>query len=176
MKMKTNRWLIWIVVLLLIMNISAVFTMLYHKKQERRVETPFIAADPELAESMRYSGRWFRDELGLSGEQMREFSQFNPVFRQKLRSINIELNNVKMEMLNEMKAENSDKTRLDMLSDSIGALHSELKKVTYSYYLDFKKILNPEQQEKLDLIFAGMFRGEIPAGGPGRGMQRGRRF
>jgi hypothetical protein len=57
-----------------------------------------------------------------------------------------------------------------MLSDSIGMLHSELKKITYTYYLDFKRISTPEQQQKLKEIFWLIFEGEIPAG-PGRGMQ-----
>jgi hypothetical protein len=61
-----------------------------------------------------------------------------------------------------------------MLSDSIGMLHSELKKITYSYYLEFKRISTPEQKEKLNEIFSRMFEGEIPAG-QGKGMQ-GRGF
>jgi Spy/CpxP family protein refolding chaperone len=174
--MKTNSWLKWLVVLLLIVNVSAIATMVYHQKQARTDESSSPSFMFESEESLRYSGRWFRDELGLTREQMREFSRFNPVFRQKVRSINIDLNRVKMEMLREMNAKESNIERLNMLSDSIGNLHSELKKVTYSYYLEFKKIINPEQQEKLSQIFAGMFEGVTPQGGAGRGMQGGRRF
>lgn len=174
--MKTNNWLKWLIILLLIVNVSALTTMFYHQKHEARlVESLSDSVIPESGESMRNSGRWFRDELGLTREQMREFSGFNPQFRQKARSIAIGLNTVKMEMLREMNKENYDTARLNMLSDSIGSLHAELKRATYDYYLDFKKILNTDQQEKLSKIFSGMFEGEIPQGGPRRGMQRGRR-
>ncbi len=54
---------------------------------------------------MRYSGRWFRDELELTGQQMKEFSGFNPVFRQKVRSINFELARKKQSMLEELASE-----------------------------------------------------------------------
>jgi Spy/CpxP family protein refolding chaperone len=172
-----NKWLIWIIVLLLIMNVSAVVTMFYHKEQVNRTEEVIVnPANIESASSMQYSGRWFRDQLQLSREQMNEFSRFNPVFRQRLRSINIELSEKRMQMLNELASEKSDTSLLNDLSDSIGALHSNLKKATYAYYLEFKKICTPQQQEKLKEIFNRMFEGEMPSGGPGRGMQGGRRF
>lgn len=174
MKQKT---FIWIIILLLIMNVSAIVTMLYHKKQENKaaeVSESTVAA-MQQGPSMQYSGRWFRDELGLTGSQMREFSRFNPVFRQKVRNINIELLKEKQKMLDELAREKSDTTLLNELSDSVGALHSKLKRATYAYYLEFKKICTPEQQEKLNSIFNRMFEGETPAG-PGRGMQGGGRY
>lgn len=174
MKAKT---FIWIITLLLIINISAIVTMLYHKKQEKQsegVSNSYVEA-MQSQPSMQYSGRWFRDELQLTREQMAEFSQFNPVFRQKVRSINFDLADKRQQMLDELAAEKSDTTLLNGLSDSIGALHSELKKATYAYYLEFKRICTPDQQEKLHDIFNNMFEGEMPAGGR-RGMQGGRRF
>lgn len=175
--MKTNNWLKWLVILLLIVNVSALTTMILHQRQEAAtVDSLNQSAIFESEESLKYTGRWFRDELGLTREQMKEFSRFNPGFRQKARNINLELNTVKAEMLREMNKENYDTTRLNLLSDSTGRLHSELKKATYIYYLDFKRILNQEQQEKLSQIFAGMFEGAVHQGGPGRGMGRGRRM
>lgn len=172
--MKTKS-LIWIIILLLIMNVSAIVTMLYHRTQEKKAEyvSGSYAEATQSAPSMQYSGRWFRDELQLTGEQMKEFTQFNPAFRQKVRSINIELAQKKQQMLDELAAEKNDTALLNSLSDSIGALHSELKKATYAYYLEFKRICTPGQQEKLHAIFNRMFEGEMP-GGPGKGMQGGR--
>lgn len=170
-----KKWLIWIVILLLVINLTAIITILFNRKQDVAEEMPIQGDQPESASSMKYSGRWFRDELGLTGDQMREFSGFNPAFRQKVRHINIELIEKRRQMLEEMAAENSDTARLDQLSDSIGMLHSDLKEATYFYYLEFKRISTAEQQEKLKQIFSIMFEGELPAG-PGRGMQGEGRF
>lgn len=171
-----NKWLIWLVLLLLIMNVSAIITMLYHQKSEKTSGKFQAISVKDSVSSVQYSGRWFRDELQLSRDQMAMFSDFNPPFRHKVRSINIELLEKRREMLDELTAENSDTLRLNILSDSIGMLHAGLKKATYEYYLEFKKICTPEQQEKLKEIFGTMFEGEIPAGGPGQGMHRGRRY
>jgi Spy/CpxP family protein refolding chaperone len=169
--------LTWIIILLLIMNVSAIVTMLYHKSQEEKAE--IVSGNPVAAiqsgPTMKYSGRRFRDELGLTSDQMREFSRFNPIFRQKLRDLNIRLLRKRQEMIDELAVDKSDTTMLNSLSYSIGELHSELKKATYAYYLEFKRICTPEQKEKLNSIFNNMFEGETPVVGPGRGMQgRGR--
>lgn len=170
-----KKWYIWVALILIVINLSALITMLINSKHEKAYETLSKESSEESALSMKYSGRWFRDELELTGEQMKEFQRFNPSFRQKVRNINSELGEKKKLMLDEMNTEKSDTARLNMLSDSIGMLHAELKKITYTYYLEFKRISTPEQQEKLKEIFSRMFEGEIPAG-PGRGMQGGGRY
>jgi len=170
-----KKWYIWVALILIVINITALITMLINSKHEKVYEMPSGVISEESALSVKYSGRWFRDELGLTREQMREFQRFNPSFRQKVRNINSELGEKRKHMLDEMNAEKSDTARLNMLSDSIGMLHSELKKITYSYYLEFKRISTPEQQKKLKEIFSRMFEGEIPAE-PGRGMQGGGRY
>lgn len=157
------------------MNISTIVTMLFHKKQETKAEEITLQEiTTGSGSSMKYSGRWFRDELGLTREQMKEFSGFNPSFRQKAGYINRQLTETRKLMLDEMAAENSDTMKLNILADSIGMLHSELKKATYSYYLEFKRICTPEQNEKLMRVFDEMFEGNVPSGGRGRGMQGGR--
>jgi Spy/CpxP family protein refolding chaperone len=169
-----KKWYIWVALILIVINLSALITMMINSKHDKAYEMQSGVSSEESA-SVKYSGRWFRDELGLTREQMREFQHFNPSFRQKVRNINSELEEKRKHMLDEMDAENSDTARLNILSDSIGMLHSELKKKTYSYYLEFKRISTPEQKEKLKDIFSRIFEGEIPAG-PGRGMQGGGRF
>jgi Spy/CpxP family protein refolding chaperone len=159
------------------MNVSAIVTILSNKRQENKSEeiSKSMVTNIQSGPSMQYSGRWFRDELQLTPEQRKEFSRFNPVFRQKLRTINIGLSEEREKILDELTKETSDTVLLNNLSDSIGQLHSELKKVTYAYFLEFKRICTPEQEEKLHSIFKNMFEVETPAAGPGQGMKHGRR-
>ena len=74
-----------------------------------------------------------------------------------------------------MTAEKCDTIRLNTLSDSIGILHSNLKKATYKYYIDIKNICDTQQQEKLEQLFGGMFAGDGRMGKYGKGGQQGRR-
>jgi hypothetical protein len=178
--MKTenrNNWMVWAIVALALLNITTLITVVYHKNQiiEKEVVTTSDTVKSESA-SVKYSGRYFRDELNLSNEQMSMFSHFNPEFRQEVREINLKLAEKRHAMLVEMAQKNSNKDRLNLLSDSIGYLHANLKKVTYMYYLNFKSICSQDQQKKLEQLFGEMFNSDIQMGQNGRGGQGGRRY
>jgi hypothetical protein len=172
-----NRWMMWAIIALAVLNISTLITVVYHKnqvvEQEEGVATDSIKSENA---SVLYSGRYFRDELNLSNEQMTMFSNFNPEFRQEARAINLKLAAKRNEMLIEMAVKNSDKIKLNLLSDSIGYLHASLKKVTYMYYLNFKNICNQEQQNKLEQLFREIFNRDAPMVQTGRGEPGGRRY
>jgi len=171
----------WAIVALAVLNLTTILTIIYSRSQNGQVnavpETGIIQSENASA---RFSGRYFRDQLGLNNEQMSRFKEFNPGFRQHVRDININLVHLRQQMLEEMSAPDSDTSKLDLLSDSVGYLHADLKKLTYRYYLDFKKICNKQQKEKLDQLFGEMFATDIHTGqyGPGGpyGRGRGRRF
>jgi Spy/CpxP family protein refolding chaperone len=178
--MKTenkNRWVVWALVALAVLNITTLITMVYHKNHviEQEVVTAPDSINSEKA-SVLYSGRYFREELNLSNEQMNKFSQFNPEFRQEVRRINLLLTEKRHAMLIEMAEDKSDKNKLNLLSDSIGYLHASPKKVTYIYYLNFKNICNREQQKKLEQLFGEMFNNDTQMVQPGAGNPGGRRY
>ena len=176
--METNskyRWMIWAIAFLALMNIATILTVVFQRSKSDTV----ITTDPIVIEtensSIKYSGRFFRDQLNLNKEQMNQFVRFNGEFRQHARDINRNLNRQRNQMLTELSADESDTDKLNRLSDSIGFLHSDLKKLTYNYYLNFKKICTPEQQENLELLFSGIFTNDLQMGQKGQGGQVRRR-
>jgi Spy/CpxP family protein refolding chaperone len=178
--MKTenrSRWMIWAIVILVVMNLTTIITVVHNKKQLSD-NGPLPSSDQGMSESasMQYSGRYFRDSLGLNMEQMKKFSEFNPGFRQSVMAINKGMSEKRHEMLVEMAKNECDTNKLNVLSDSIGFLHARLKKETYQYYINFKKICNQEQQKKLKQIFGAMFNNDMQMVMKGRGTQSGRRM
>ena len=171
--MKTeNRYkvMVWAIVILALMNITTFLTILYNRDGSgRQATTPEKAPIGTEVTSPQYSGRYFRDQLGLNNEQMRRFVDINPAFRQGVRSANIELDRKRNRMFTEMNSESCDTGRLNSLSDSIGILHSDIKKLTYRYYLDLRDICNEQQKEKLAQMFSEIFAGDLRMGQYGRG-------
>jgi len=167
-----HNWMIWAIIVLALMNISTFVTILIHNNRPGEITSSQL---PEQggseSTSLRYSGRYFRDQLGLNREQMSHFSEFNPEFRRNVRDINFSLASLRQRMIKEMAGETSDTMKLNELSDSIGHLHADLKKLTYKYYFDFRKICNKEQQETLEQMFGEMFAVDNQ---PGPGMHRSR--
>jgi len=182
MKTENNYSLmVWIIVVLAVLNISTFTTIIYHQYRSGQ-STAISDSDPKQpeADSKKFSGRYFRDKLNLSSDQMDKFRVINLAFRPKTRDITIALESKRKQMFIEMSAQNSDTSRLNLLSDSIGLLHSNLKKLTYRYYIDIKEICDQEQQIKLEQIFQEIFSsdslmGHPGIGGPG-GRQHGKQF
>jgi hypothetical protein len=172
-----NNWMVWAIAVLAVMNLATLITVINHRNKVDEQET-IVIPDQTKSEntSVKYSGRYFRDELNLSDEQMKRFSEFNPEFRQKVMAINRNLDSKRHEMLIEMAEKNCDTNRLNLLSDSIGYLHASLKKQTYLYYRNFKRICDEEQQKKLEQLFGEMFSSDIQMGQHVRGVQGGRRY
>lgn len=178
---NSNRMIIWAIVVLAVLNITTILTIIYHRHESRpEIDMQGSGTFGGENSSVRFSGRWFRDELGLSVEQMNRFREFNPAFRQHVRDINLQLNDLRRLMLDEMSSPVSDSARLNSLADSVGYLHADLKKQTYRYYMNFKDMCNMEQKEKLDNMFGEMFAADVQTGkyGPGGpyGRGRGKRF
>ena len=171
-----NRWMVWAIVILAAMNIATIVTVLRNRNLTK--EENFVEDDSQLqpeAGAIRYSGRWYRDQLNFNREQMNRFAGINSAFREDVQFINLNLNLLRQKMLDEMASDGPDTIRLNILSDSIGTLHSDLKKITYKYYTDLKTICNEQQKEKLEHLFSGMFSIDGRMGPYGRGNQQGRR-
>jgi len=168
--------MIWVIVILTVMNITTIITVVYNRNRsgDERVVAG-INVPQSGSTSVSYSGRWFRDQLNFTSEQMGSFVEFNPVFRGNVRRINMDLNLLREKMLSEMASEKCDTVILNTLSDSIGTLHAHLKKVTYKYYINIKDICDTQQQEKLEQLFGGMFASDGRMGQYGKGGQQGRR-
>jgi len=180
--MKTeykHTLMVWAIVGLAFMNISTLITVLYHKYQSDKLETfPLQVQNQSETTSENFSGRYFRDKLHFDNSQMEKFREFNPIFRHQARSITLELTIIRKKMLDEMAVNNSDTVRLNMLSDSIGILHSDLKKITYKYYLEIKNMCDKNQQKRLEQIFMEVFPDDKSLENAGKGrfrMQRGKR-
>lgn len=175
-----NKLMMWAIVTLAILNLATIASVLYYRNRDRQGRA-IQEAGPIHSEnaSIRFSGRYFRDQLNLNARQMEKFREFNSGFRQEVRNINLELSNIRRKMLDEMASPDYDTVRLNSLADSVGQLHAYLKVLTYRYYLDFNEICSKDQKEKLNSLFGDLFvtdvhAGQYKAGTYGRG--RGRRF
>ena len=167
--------LFWGVIVLAVLNLSIIATLIY-QKYISQPDTENLTNNYEDMQdrNVRFSGRYFKENLLLTPDQISQFQNFNPAFRNNAMEINTELARLRREMLKEMSGSDPDTSRLNQLSDSIGFLHSQLKKLTYRYYLDFKAICRPDQYPLLEQMFDETFSNDQVSGQGNRMRQRGR--
>ena len=83
------KMMVWTIVILAVFNIATIATIFYSRYKSVQY-LPMTSSGREISErsSMQFSGRYFRDHLGLNAQQMNRFSQFNPTFRRQVQNIN----------------------------------------------------------------------------------------
>ena len=169
--MNKHTILKWSVVILVLLNVSTIATILYHKYQEK-IEKQDLILDTQGQNPL--NGRYFRQTLGFTDSQMDVFRTVNHKFRPNANGIIIKIDSLKKEMFAEIRKPVSDTVRLNALALETGNLHAQLKRETNRFYLKIKAACTPEQIEKLQDAFSPLFKNE-PCQGNGRGHQgRGR--
>jgi Spy/CpxP family protein refolding chaperone len=167
-----NRTLIWIIIILVATNLSTIGSFYYHRLTETKTE------GTKQGEQMAIPGeqrtRFFRDQLNLSAEQLDQFRDINRTFNRTARSIEMNLAQLREDMITELGTQNPDSTRLDQIAIDVGNNHRELKQVTTTFYLNMKKICTVEQQAKLHEIFQSMLNKDNQVNLPRPGNQGGR--
>ena len=173
---ERNKILIWLVVLLVILNVTTIATILYHNYKERQTENDSVIVN---SEGKMINGRLIRSELSFDNNQIDRFRKINHLFRPTAMAIVFKIDSLKAIMFQELQKQRVDTLKLNNLSDQIGNLHGKLKQETFRFYLQIKSICAPEQVSKLEKIFAPLFKNEglnMPRGqghqpfGRGRGM------
>ncbi len=157
MNKNTSRILIYTVIFLAVLNMATFITIGIHIYQSKKELSG--ASDEAIKTTQNFNGRYFRDQLQLSPDQMSRFRPINEKFRSNAKRINSELNILRIEMLEKMTKTSEETSELIAIADSIGSLHSELKKFTYQYYLNIKAICSAEQTDELNTIFKSFFNG-----------------
>lgn len=166
---STYRILIWIIVILSATTISMGISFCYHKQQDRKALEKKIE-QVEMPSEQRT--RFFREQLDLRQDQMNIFRELNRNYNRSARQISLQLEELRVAMINEMGVKYPDQGKLNSVSDSIGQLHSNLKDLTIRYYLDMKKECDEQQQIKLNEIFMSVSKSKEDISLP----QRGRKF
>ena len=162
-----NKFLLFIVLLLVVTNITTVLTVRY-KTNDRL--TPNVI-DDNITNHQRFQrGMHFKDELGLTDEQFQEFQQLRRTYNPIVRRMMLNMRSKRVELLDELSKENPDTIILNKISRDIGDMHTEMKIATNSYFIKMKHICTPEQQLKLIDVFKSMLGQQGNMGKPDRGM------
>lgn len=166
------RILIWIIVILVATNLSTIGSFYYHRITELKAATSKQEEQTTLPGEQRT--RFFRDELNLNNDQLNQFRDINRTFNRTARGIELNLAQLREDLIKELGVQNPDSTRLNLIATEVGNNHRELKQVTTTFYLNMKKICTAEQQAKLHEIFQSMLNKDTQVNLPRPGNQGGR--
>lgn len=170
-----QRLLIWALIILVVINVTAIGTIIYQNYRFRQHTFPpkfdLEKFDQNVKDRFDEHEFFLRKELDLNKDQMTKFREYRRAYFQETRLLMDSLRTKRKQLMKELSNDEPDKAQLMRLSDEIGALHAELKVATVKHFLQMKKTIGPQQQHKLNRMFMDMMnndrmhRGKSPAHG-----------
>ena len=142
--MKKNLVILFLVVLTII-NVTALVTIAYHRFHFKRHFPPIGRPDIHMD--------FMKHELDLNEEQIKEFESQREKLKIETEPILDSIRAKRKELMDEIAAEEPSVEKLDRLTEEIGNLEITLKKKTTAHLLEGKAILTPEQQKKFFSLF-----------------------
>lgn len=148
-----KRLIIWTVVVLVVLNISALATILY----ERNLNcSPAPVQKADENQRFREINRFMREDLNLSPSQTNKIYRLRKENYLNSKKILIALDEKRKEMLTELQKEQPDQNKLNEIATEIGNLHRDLKLETIHYFMKIKDMCTTDQQIKLNRLFRDM--------------------
>ena len=159
---NSNASLVLLIAILLATNIATVVTIFYNQSEEVevKVEQNKSQHSNKLERRHRKFGNYMSNRLSLNDKQQLEFASLREVFHTKAEVVSLKINEKRKLLYVELAKDDADIQELNKISDEIGLLHAELKKLSVKHYINMKEICTPEQQEKLYQMFKAMFKKE----------------
>lgn len=145
-----------VIAVLLIINIASISTIIYHTYDQPKVEET-----KEENSSMRV----FRKELNLDQKQIEDFRVLGRAYRDKTKTVLVEMHEVRTALFNEMSSANPDTAKMFAMADEIGVLHAKIKHQTIEHFLEVRGKSTPEQFDR----FVKLFQRALMDGDFGRG-------
>ena len=144
-----NNLLIWVIIVLLILILSALGTILYNMNKFRHERPEFR---PELFKKEAF----LKDKLNLDDNQIKKFKEINEKQDEFRENIMEKMRYHRHKIDSILMLDNPDTAKITVYMKEITALQTKMIKEHINTYLAMKNVCNPEQQKKLSDLFKRM--------------------
>ncbi len=168
---KRNPWF-WAFIVLLILNVSAIGTMIYTiNKIHSGVEFPPPPPPTEQKMPSRM-GKILEKQMGYSKAQMKVLRSIRKEHLVNMRAFQIKLRKLQTELFNEISSTQPEEKKVDSLKAALLETHASMIDESNTFYYKVKKNSNEEQLKKLNKFYKRMlFHHPMPPNHPKKNKQ-----
>jgi Spy/CpxP family protein refolding chaperone len=159
-----NRFAFWILIFLMIINVSALVTFFVSTRKVPNNEILMPGKKP---------GSALQSELGLSPDQNKRVNEINSAYKSSSEPIILSIKEKKSELLEELSKDPSDTNQLNSIIQELDLRQNKLQKANIKQFLELKKVCTPEQTRKLSQIYSELYGCENKGKGSGQGNGKG---
>lgn len=157
---KNNNTIFWILIFLVVINISALATYFIYTRKP--------AVQPTQPTELK-QGISLEKKLDLLPDQTLKVKKINNMYQASSEPIVSAIRDKKSLLLEELSKENSDTSTLIKLVEDITNEQKNLQQANIKQFLDLKKLCTPEQTQKLSQIYSELYGCNNNGKGKGQG-------
>jgi Spy/CpxP family protein refolding chaperone len=143
-----NRLIFWILILLVVINISAFVSFFLLTKSP---VTPTCCPPGEQQCNA------FRDELKLTAAQSLKVAEINKLYKESAEPIATAIKETRAAILTELENELPDSIHLNSLVNELAFLQSKIQKENIRQYTNLKHVCTPEQANRLSALYRDLY-------------------
>ena len=148
-----NNILKYILIVSLLLNVSLLGAVAYtHYKQTRFSPPPFAGLKGPPGQPAPFGPGMFFEELSLKPEQVKLFQQKAQLFHSGLEKKREEVDQLRVSLVALIRADNPDNKAIEAIITQINQKQEEMQRIIVSHMIEFKSMLDKDQQNK----FMGM--------------------
>jgi len=152
--LQKKRFVIGIIVFLLLINISAISTIVFHKYHYTEIKDD--ATNNNNKNHHLRVKNFIKEELGLTDKQFTHYCSLKDENINKTELILGKIHEYRRLIIEEIKEDKPDTVILNKFSHKIGELHTQIQVETIRHFLEVKKNLDKDQIEKFKIILSRM--------------------
>jgi len=137
---KKQKWSNWIILILIIFNITTLVT-LWSLKPDRAKDGTVMNMRRE-----RHIMNFLSDELSFNESQSNNFRTMRKKHFIKIQKISRQINTLRHEIMETIAQETPDTVKIQMLSKKMGLLHADREMNNARHFLGLRKICNTGQR------------------------------
>ncbi len=164
---NNNRTIFWILVFLVLINITALATYFIYLRNK--------SGEPVPASGPKY-GVALRQELSLTPDQSLKVNAINKAYKASSEPYAIAIREKKADLLEELSKDKTDMGLVEKLTNEIVSEQNQLQMANIKQFLDLKKVCTPEQTQKLSQIYSELYGCENKGSGRGQGNNNGKGY
>jgi len=139
---EKNKFLIWSVVILIILNIGSLGFLWY--KQALRPAQPPTPLDSQINPD-----KFLETELRLTADQIDAFHALRRKHQEATAAMRHDIHKFSKDIVDELYKSHPDTARVTALAEAIGRKQAEFERALYDHFSNLKSICNADQQDRL---------------------------
>ena len=164
---NNNRTIFWILIFLVLINITALATYFIYMRKPANEPVPGSGFKHGIA---------LKQELSLTPDQSLKVNEINATYKASSEPIVAAIKEKKAVLLEELSKQNTDTNLVSKLADYVVTEQKKLQMANIKQFLDLKKVCTPEQKQKLSRIYSELYGCENKGGGLGQGNGQGKGY